>query len=223
MDLPTWSIVLATLLAPLVAVHIQRHLDILREQRQRRKRVFETLMATRMARLSGDHVRALNMIDIEFDPSNSRRGSRRHQLDRKVIDTWRVYYDHLGQPLHSDSVEEHKRRRERTDELFVDVLASMSTALDYHFDRVVLHRGCYAPQGHADLENEQTMIRKGVVDLLEGKSSLPVHIDAASTSPDDRERLVRVQSALLDVLTGTRPIAVSPSPIESAVLPKNDK
>lgn len=220
MDIPTWSIVLATLLAPLVAVHIQRHLDILREQRQRRKRVFETLMATRMARLSGDHVRALNMIDIEFDPTNSRRRSRRHQFDRAVIDAWRVYHDHLGQPLDPDSIAEQRRRHERTDELFLDVLASMSVALGYQFDRVVLHRGCYAPQGHADLENEHFKIRKGVIDLLEGQSSLQVHIDEASSSPSDRARVEQVQNALLDVLTGTRPVCISPTPIE-AVLPSS--
>ncbi len=58
--------VVAIFTSPVVALYIQRKLDIEREATNRRLNIFKTLMATRASILSSDHVQALNMIDIEF-------------------------------------------------------------------------------------------------------------------------------------------------------------
>lgn len=66
MTIADWLMIAAVLVAPVLAVHIQRRLDQHRESRDRRLRIFHTLMATRAARTSPAHVEALNRIDLEF-------------------------------------------------------------------------------------------------------------------------------------------------------------
>jgi hypothetical protein len=61
-----WAIVSATLLGPILAVQAQKWLERWRDYRNRKMWVFQTLMATRAARLEAEHVRALNMIDLVF-------------------------------------------------------------------------------------------------------------------------------------------------------------
>ena len=55
--------ILAVFLAPVVAVQVQKWLEVFREQRARKLWIFKTLMATRAATVSQEHVQALNMID----------------------------------------------------------------------------------------------------------------------------------------------------------------
>ena len=67
--------ILAILLAPLVALQIQRRLDFRREIRERKLAIFRTLMTTRANKVSVSHVESLNMIDIEFfGDSDKERG-----------------------------------------------------------------------------------------------------------------------------------------------------
>ena len=66
METKDWIIALATLLGPILAVQAQKWIEGVREQRTRKLRVFTQLMATRAARLSAEHVQAINMIDLVF-------------------------------------------------------------------------------------------------------------------------------------------------------------
>lgn len=52
-------------------------------------------MATRGAKVSPDHVEALNMIDIEF---YGRRSGRRSRAEKSVVDAWKIYLDWLSKP-----------------------------------------------------------------------------------------------------------------------------
>ena len=81
--------VIAILLAPLLAVQIQKWIEIFRETRQRKLYVFHTLMATRAARVSTEHVQALNMIDIIF---------YKDKAEKPVREAWKKYLDHLNTP-----------------------------------------------------------------------------------------------------------------------------
>jgi hypothetical protein len=66
LDLKDWSIIGATILGPILAVQAQKWVEIIRERRGRKLWIFHTLMATRAARTSTEHVQALNMIDLIF-------------------------------------------------------------------------------------------------------------------------------------------------------------
>ncbi|MER1680562.1 hypothetical protein KC846_19100, partial [Enterobacter hormaechei] len=58
--------IFATLISPLLAVRVQKIIEKSTEKRNIKINIFTELMATRSAeaRLSNEHVRALNMIDL---------------------------------------------------------------------------------------------------------------------------------------------------------------
>ena len=74
------------LVAPFFAVFAQRAIETWREKRGRRLSVFKSLMATRGAALSLQHVQALNMIELEFTKPG----------DEAIRRAWRSYHDHLN-------------------------------------------------------------------------------------------------------------------------------
>jgi len=50
----------------------------------------------------------------------------------------------------------------------------MATHFKYKFDKVHIKRGHYYPKGYGDLDSDQYLIRKGLVDLLANNKPLPV-------------------------------------------------
>jgi len=172
--------VLAILLAPLIAVQVQKRLEILRERRLRKVGVFEALMATRTARTSVEHVRALNMIDIEFRDKKILGYSSTSVPDRTVRDAWKLYLDHLNTQY---TEEGFKVWCSRGDDLFVDLLHEMSTALGYDFDRVLLKKGCYSPIAHGFLELFQRKMQDRVLAVFTGRQPISVQVVDATSGP----------------------------------------
>jgi hypothetical protein len=77
--------IVAVVVSPFLAVHVQKRLEQASERRNRKLQVFKALMANRGAPLSPLHVESLNMIDVEFY-GESRK-------DKKVISAWKEYQD----------------------------------------------------------------------------------------------------------------------------------
>lgn len=154
---------LGMLFAPLIALQVSRYLDRRRETRDRKMKVFRTLMATRARKLGQDHVEALNMIDIEFAGSSPR--------ETQVTRAWKMYLDHLNRPSISGEAWLAK-----SEELFVDLLFQMAVCLGYDFDKVHIRSQSYAPRAHGDMENDQYTIRKAAIALLQGEAVLPVRM-----------------------------------------------
>jgi hypothetical protein len=160
-------IIASTILGPILAVQAQKWIERYRESQRQKVAIFSTLMTTRATRISPEHVRALNTIDIVF------RG------DKSVIDRWHEYHDALS-PI-----------TQPTDDKFIELLYAMSNRLKFHFDKVMLRRVVYLPQGHVDAETSQVEIQrhllqmlqgqheiqKGMLEYLEGRKSLKVSID----------------------------------------------
>jgi hypothetical protein len=82
-----WINIVAILVAPLVAVQVSLWLERRKERRRRQLETFRTLMATRASGLAPDHVKALNMIDVEFYGSDK---------SSKAVLHGRSYLDHLN-------------------------------------------------------------------------------------------------------------------------------
>ena len=139
----------AMIIGPIAAVQITRMPDDRKESRDRKLRIYKTLMATRAAGLSGAHIEALNSIDMEF--SSSRKG------DKKVRLTWKAYLDHLSDK--SMAAEQWSIRRV---DLFVDMLGVMGEQLGYDFDNAHIKNGVYSPMAHGELESDQTEIRRSL-------------------------------------------------------------
>jgi hypothetical protein len=162
--------VAAIVSGPILAVQAQKWLEVLREKRDRKKRIFEILMTTRGNPLPPDHVQALNRIQLEFSAKKPR--------ENDVIKAWRVYFDHLNSGRF-DGADKQKWAiwEEKRAELFVELLEKMAKSVGYDFDKVFLKKEWYAPQAYSDVENEKSRLRAGALAVLEGIRPLQVRID----------------------------------------------
>src|SRR5665213_1136022 len=138
--------VVAVIVGPLIALGLQRYAEDRREKRQARSYVFRVLMARRATPLNYEYVQALNLIDVVFNSKSKN--------EEQVRTDWKVLLDHL---------EKNKDRPNFADvmgDLTATMLADMGKCLGYSFDSVYLKRAAYSPQGHGDVEAEQTLLRK---------------------------------------------------------------
>jgi hypothetical protein len=163
MTISDWVMILAVFLGPIVAVQLTKYLDHKKEKRQRKLDIFKTLMATRAYGISWDHVMTLNKIDLEFERSNP--------AEKEVLNAWKQYLDLL-----SDKSVTGEQWSSKRVELLVELLHKMALVLDYDFDKTHIKNSSYSPTAHGDLETDQSSIRKGLIDILEGKRVLPMHI-----------------------------------------------
>lgn len=163
--------IIAVLLSPLVALQVSELLQRRRERRDRQVYVFRTLMTTRASGLAPEHVQALNMIDIEFHGSDKR--------SKAVLNAWKAYLDQLGVPQ-TDSAFWHAKK----EDLFVDLLYEMSRYLSYDFDKTHIRRTSYFPKGYGELELDQFELRKGLLSLMRGERSLPIHVVGVDSAPE---------------------------------------
>jgi hypothetical protein len=131
-------------LAPFFAVWAQGRILKDTEIRKRKKDLFETLMATRQNRTSLEHVKALNMIEVVFDPKVKK--------EKKVINSWRIYHDSLktNNPRYYEDQNVRDSVHAKRDDLFIDLLHELSECLDFSFNKVDIKNYAYAPQGHID-------------------------------------------------------------------------
>ena len=66
MTISDWLVILAIIIAPILAVQVQKILEAIKETKNNKMELFKSLMATRATPLYPKHVEALNMIDIIF-------------------------------------------------------------------------------------------------------------------------------------------------------------
>ena len=157
----------AIIIGPIVALWSQRYSERQLGQRHRKLVVFKELMATRATRVSPRHVGALNAIEVEF--SEGGRG------DKLVLDAWRLYLDHLNaSPQMSQS--QFEVWEGTGNDLLTGLLYEMSRALQYNFDKLALKKNIYSPTAHGDLEMYESLVRKHILEIIAGKSSIPVDI-----------------------------------------------
>ena len=185
---------LAILSSPIIALQISAHLNKRKEKRDRQLIIFRILMATRASYLSPDHVRALNSIDVEF------YGNDRES--KAVVEAWKVYLNHLNDGNFARASTEAWDSKAK--DLLVDLLAGMAVCLHYEFDKASINKTSYTPDGYAQMEVDQLAIRKGLVELLLGKSPMPVQI----VSGEPKEKQKQLMQMFEDYLQGKNPIKV---------------
>ena len=166
----------AIIIGPIAAVQTTRYMDNRAEARARRLWVFKTLMATRAATLSSDHVNALNSVNLEFRGNSA--------SDKEVMAAWHTYLAalNLNVPAREWAAGAEHRR-----DLFGDLLQKMARAVGYNFDIAAIKNDVYYPQGYTDAEIDQLEIRRGLKELLAGKRSIPLyegeHLRASDSIP----------------------------------------
>ena len=166
------AIIIATLLGPILAIQAQKAIERAREKNGRKSWVFHQLMATRAARVSNEHVQALNMIDLAFYGRRVLGLHRRSKSEQTVIDAWREYHDHLNTNAAEDAI---RIWHVNGDELFTNLLFSMAIDVGYNFDRVQLKKGAYSPIAHGELKEQQSALRSLAIEVLSG--NIPLKMD----------------------------------------------
>jgi len=185
-----WIMVVAVLMAPLVALQVQKLIEAWKEKRLRKLGVYLTLMTTRHATLSFEHVRALNMIDLEF------RGSS--ESEANVRTAWKTYLDHLASAPKEDDKPASAVWNQKSTELLTQLLQVMGQCVGYAFDSVHVQKGIYAPKGHFDDEIEQRATRRLLLGLL--LDDRPLNVHAALVPADDQA--AAEGKKLLKILSG---------------------
>lgn len=175
-----WLIVGSTILGPILAVQAQKAVERIKEASSRRERVFLTLMATRarQARVSVEHVNALNSIDLAYYGRRFFGKLLRSPATQDVVEAWNEYRRHLNPPpdQRPRSEAEVQAWEARGDELFVNLLERLAVANSYKFDREMLKSGSYPPEAHGVIESEQHRFRQLMLELLDGQRALPLDV-----------------------------------------------
>jgi hypothetical protein len=153
----------AIISGPILAVQVQKRIEKFREERDRKLNIFKTLMATRGQRLLFEHVRALNMIDIEFS-------------EKKIIETWKNYLNCLNKKINNENNIEIQNWIEERDNLFLNLLKEMANLLNYHFDDDHIKKGFYIPNAHGWEEEYQRFIKDSIKKVFSEEKSIPIKI-----------------------------------------------
>jgi len=204
------ALVIATILGPILAVQAQKFIERASDSRRRKMRIFVGLMATRAARVSPEHVQALNMIDIEFI-GRKVLGSLRYQTkkEKTVSNEWSIYRDILYEDVVNTSESQQTDWLSRSQEQFIALLHAISIALGYDFDKVLLKRGIYTPRAHGEQEIAQLTIRDSLVKILSGKQPIPMEVTSFPVSEDALKMQSLVQEEFLALLSGQKPLKVT--------------
>lgn len=162
---------IAILLAPIVAIQIQKYLESFRDRKSRKINIYKTLMATRATSLSEKHIVALNSIDLEF---NERKYI-------KVKKAWKIYLDHLNKPIPDDTPESDNLWKEKSANYLCNLLVEMGNSLNFKFDEVDIKNNIYLPIAHDNIDKEINFMRRGINEVLLGHRSIIINIqDKAS-------------------------------------------
>ncbi len=199
------AIIFATVMGPIFAVQVQKWVERGRADKARQQAIFSTLMATRATRLSPAHVEAINAIPVEF-----------YSRDRKakpILDDWQAYMSALNN--HQPDINILMLTRNNA---FYNLLHKMAKHLGYDFNRTELESSVYYPSGHQQAEQEQDVIRRGLVRLLSGEAALPMAVTQFPGTVD--EQSFNNQAALTKLFTewleGQRAVNVSNVPPASS-------
>ena len=206
-------LIAATFVGPIVAVQVQKFLERVHAEQNRREKIFKTLMATRAVRLSPSHVEALNMIDIEF-PSKSGRF-------KEVRSAWKAYFTHL-QERPPDDPQTCAVYFGARPGLFTEVLFQMSKVLNYDFDKTQISKDVYSTIFHENLEADLQTIRTKLVEVLSGKAAIdmrvvgfPVDADVAASQAEYLKFMVQNiregKPFRVEVVSGENPTRDVPS------------
>jgi hypothetical protein len=97
-----------------------------------------------------------------------------------------------------------------SDRLFLILLEKIAAAVGYDFEELLLKKGAYSPKAHGDIENDQLFLRKGLLNLLAGNSSLKMQLTSApQPDEEDLRRQKRLQELTIEYFEGKRPLPVT--------------
>jgi hypothetical protein len=180
------STVFATLVGPILAVQAQKWIERFRERRQGKLWVFSQLMMTRQYRLSPEHVRALNLIELQFYGLRFFGFRLQSSRDKAVVDAWRDYLIKLNPKPDDMSLDLWISKH---NESFYDLLKVMARATGFDFSDADLQTGSYSPQMHTNVEMEYAAIRQALLKVVNGESSIGMRVVEFPKPTPEAEKL----------------------------------
>jgi hypothetical protein len=147
-----WITLAAIIVGPVLALLVQRILDHLRQDKRQRLELYLTLMGTRGAPVSPQHVNALNSVPVVFN-------KRRHTKIRTALQT---LLQHTGAPRAAAPA----KWDERYADLKADLLQAMGADVGYNFTVDDVKRQLYAPMGHIEAELDLLQIRQAPTKII---------------------------------------------------------
>jgi len=189
--LKDWLTIIAILVAPWVALWIQAKLDERKDIKNRRLDIFKTLMATRASPLSVEHIKALNMIDIEF------YAGKKYRLVRRL---WRKYLHARVVKYSVQNEAEKVQFNKDCEETLTGLLVAMGDSLGYDFDETHIRESIYKPQAHVNEENYQFFMKAKLVELFSGTFHLPMDVKSLPVTQDEIEEQKQLRSLAIKFL-----------------------
>lgn len=165
--------IFATFFGPIAAVQAQKYLERLRQKDESQRKIFTILMITRNNKMSLEHINALNSVPIEFYGKNAKL--------KEVCELWRRYIELL-----STKYNDQDSWSEKLNEIYNYMLAEMAKILKYDFTYTQISKEGYFPQGYNNVENEQFLLRLGMMELLNGKRKIKIEIYDGSKNRDSQ-------------------------------------
>ena len=143
--------------------------------------IFRTLMRTRRAQLDPAFVGALNLVEVDFDDSEDVKGRFRDLLNSYSMTLPKMNAEEI---LSSDTDEMKanknsaysQRTYEDRQEKVIRLINSMALNLGYKIDQLDVLKRSYLPQKFTDVEQEQEIMRRFVMDLARGTAKLPIAV-----------------------------------------------
>lgn len=157
-----WLTLFAIVIGPIAAVIITRLMDARSEKSGRRHQIFRDLMRTRSAKISHEHVTALNLVEIEF------------YQDGDVKSAWKAYMDNLSEssPTNPDR---QKAFFDKRDQLFLKLMQTIANRIGFKkIDITDIMSLNYYPQGWVNDEEEQKQLRSLLIQTFSGLRPIPI-------------------------------------------------
>jgi hypothetical protein len=116
-----------------------------------------------------DHVRALNLVEIEF-----------HGVD-SAMTSWRIYMAHLNSETGILEGEKYVVFHDKARDLLAKLLAKMAKFLGFEMGEIDLRLG-YTPSGWTFQESRQVELRESAIELFRGRVPLNVRPEQSPKS-----------------------------------------
>ena len=98
-----------------------------------------------------------------------------HRTYHAVVDAWKAYLTNLGKELPAtEQRDRYEVAIKERDFLLTKLIAEIANVLGIEVTQLDILEGNYVPQGWEDAEWEQQLVRRGLLDVLYGRASIPV-------------------------------------------------
>lgn len=183
---------------------------------RRRRDLFQVLIVTSAEKMSADHVRALNMIDLEFDGIRAFGQHVQSNLEKRVCERWHTYRDHLNRraPVGDSAL---RQWAQNGDELLVSLLVTMSASLGEDFTAEQIGRWVRMPRERPDAELSVRQIRDRFSDVVRAGRVAAHDIADEVAEPEMVARQMSIQKHFLSEAGGGHLMGTETQPRFEAV------